>query len=693
MAHVLPFRPAVAPPRTIGDYERAHRLVHTYGSDTLAYFALRNDKRYFFSSDGEAMIAYAYLGRYALASGDPIGRPESIDLVIREFRTMCRRQGWGCAFLAVRQSDSIRYAMLGLRSFYLGEEAVIDCAAFTLEGKKNKSMRQSVQRVARTHRFVMLAESEAGPALVDQLNDVSRRWRGRAPERGFTMALSRAVEGANPEHLLCVAFDAEGRPDGFLRLVPLFGGEPGMTLDMMRRVPGSPNGVIEFLVANAIFALRDQGVSQLSMNFALMGRLFSHEFDLTRRERMLKSVVSLGNPFFQIKSLHEFNRRFRPTWRPRVIVYEERWALPRIAVLYGGVEGFLALPLIGRYFVPERFDHGHTGSPLAGWGGLLDVADEPVQVLEPHDVGGVPVDVQRRPGDAPGDELGVGRGDQAVLATVGHQGRHVDAGEGVIDAGVGGEGGLGVVLAAVDGVGDHQAGGRAGVGHLDDLLHVGRAPVGAGGRERQIEELVQVAGLERRLGAAVGRNGAGAAGGRPAEHQGAGLSGVGGGEGQGDLTTGRPPDDRRAVETQRVDERRQVVAHLADRERGGGGVGAVPDAPQVVHRDLVALGEPAGKLGAPHRHRRALPDDEDHRWTGPELAVADRDVPGLHLAYRPEEGDLARGHGAGHLVAGDRYRRGLLGPVVGGRHGVAGTGLDEAAGARRDQQGDEGRRR
>jgi len=201
--------------------------------------------------------------------------------------------------------------------------------------------------------------------------------------------------------------------------VPLFGGEPGMTLDMMRRVPGSPNGVIEFLVANAIFALRDQGLTQLSMNFALMGRLFSHEFDLTRRERMLKSVVSLGNPFFQIKSLHEFNRRFRPTWRPRVIVYEERWALPRIAVLYGGVEGFLALPLIGRYFVPERFDHGHTGSPLAGWGGLLDVADEPVQVLEPHDVGGVAVDVQRRPGDPPGDELGVGRRDEAILAAVG----------------------------------------------------------------------------------------------------------------------------------------------------------------------------------------------------------------------------------------------------------------------------------
>ena len=51
------------------------RLVHTYGWDTLAYFALRGDKSFFFSPDGEAMIAYTYIGGYALVAGDPIGPP------------------------------------------------------------------------------------------------------------------------------------------------------------------------------------------------------------------------------------------------------------------------------------------------------------------------------------------------------------------------------------------------------------------------------------------------------------------------------------------------------------------------------------------------------------------------------------------------------------------------------------------
>ena len=539
MALVDVSRPVVHRPRFLGDYERARQLVRAYGSDTLAYFALRDDKRYFFSSDGEAMIAFATIGNCALASGDPIGHPDSIDLVIGEFLEMCRRRGWCCAFLAARESEADRYADAGLRTFYLGEEAVIDCRAFTLEGKRNKSMRQSVHRVARTYRFEMLTESEAGPELVAQLNALSRRWRGKAPERGFTMALSQAVAGVNPDYQLCVAFDEDGVPGGFLRLVPLFGGEAGMTLDMMRRDPATPNGMIEFLVANTVFALRDQGLVELSMNFAVMGRLFSPDVRLTPGQRLLKAIVSLGNPFFQIQSLHEFNRRFRPTWRPRVIVYQR--GLPRIALLYGGIEGFLDLPLIGRLFVRAQFDYSSEDHPPSGGPGrLFDVADEPVEILEPHDVGRVTVDVESRVGDPAGDELRVAGRDEPVLSPVGDDGGYLDPMERLVHARVGGEGLLRVLLPSVDLVGEPEGVGVAGIGvdHVQHLLHVGVAPGDAGGREGEVEELVEVAGPVGGVGETVGLHRRGPAGRGPGEHQRSGLAGVVGGEGQGDLTTG-----------------------------------------------------------------------------------------------------------------------------------------------------------
>ena len=165
IALTLLFRPIVARPQgEEGAWEHASRLVHTYGFDTLAYFALRDDKSFFFSSDGEAMIAYTYVGRYALASGDPIGRPESIELVIDEFLTMCRSRAWGVAFLAVLEANRDLYVERGLHTFYLGDEAIVHCKGFSLKGKKWKSVRQSAQRVERTFRFEMMAETEASPA-------------------------------------------------------------------------------------------------------------------------------------------------------------------------------------------------------------------------------------------------------------------------------------------------------------------------------------------------------------------------------------------------------------------------------------------------------------------------------------------------------------------------------------------------
>jgi lysylphosphatidylglycerol synthetase-like protein (DUF2156 family) len=350
----LLFRPIVAR-ATQGDDEWKHasRLVHDYGSDTLAYFALRDDKSFFFSSDGEAMIAYTYIGRYALASGDPIGRPESIVRVIDEFIAMCQERAWGVAFLAVLESTRDLYVERGLHTFYLGDEAIVDCRGFNLKGKKWKSIRQSSARVERTYRYEWLDEVDASPELIRDLNDLSAKWRGKAPERGFTMTLSRDVEGKNPEFKLCVALDEQDRPGGFLRIVPLHGGAKGYTLDLMRRDPETPNGMTEFLLTRTLMHMDELGYERLSMNFAAWGRLFYEDLHYTVPQRIAKQLLELVNPFYQIKSLKAFNQRFYPEWVPRVIVYDDVRALPRVGLLFGGIEGFMSIPVVGRYLLPK----------------------------------------------------------------------------------------------------------------------------------------------------------------------------------------------------------------------------------------------------------------------------------------------------------------------------------------------------
>jgi lysylphosphatidylglycerol synthetase-like protein (DUF2156 family) len=239
-----------------------------------------------------------------------------------------------------------------MKAVYLGDEAIIRCDQLDIHGPGMKKLRHSVARVAKDHTFTLLRESDAGPELVAQLNAISEAWRGKDPERGFTMALSQDVTGESEEMVIALARDEAGRPVGFLRLVPCFGDEPGYSLDLMRRDPDAPNGITEFLIVRAAEELGREGVVRLSMNFAAWGRLFDAEAELGPRDRALKWVVGKLNPFFQIKSLHDFNEKFQPQWLPRSMVYEEAADLPHVGILYAGVEGFLNIPLLGRLLVP-----------------------------------------------------------------------------------------------------------------------------------------------------------------------------------------------------------------------------------------------------------------------------------------------------------------------------------------------------
>jgi lysyl-tRNA synthetase class 2 len=217
-----------------------------------------------------------------------------------------------------------------------------------------KSVRSAVTRVGRDHRFRLMRETDASPQLVEDLNGIRERWRGKAPERGFTTELGGGVRGENPDFLLAVAFDSDERPLGFLRLVPCFGPDPGWSLDLMQRDPDAPHGMTEFLIANAALAFGERGFTRLSMNFAAWGRLFDTGAELSLGQRIAKKLAEVLNPYFQIKSLRDFNAKFDPRWAPRSIMVEDVGSMPRVGLLYASVEGLLNLPLVGRSLEPRQ---------------------------------------------------------------------------------------------------------------------------------------------------------------------------------------------------------------------------------------------------------------------------------------------------------------------------------------------------
>jgi lysyl-tRNA synthetase class 2 len=184
----------------------------------------------------------------------------------------------------------------------------------------------------------------AAPAL-EELEVVSLSWRGSAPERGFSMALDALDAARHPDSVVLVARDRDGRARGFLQLVPCYG-RRAMSLAAMRREREATNGLTEFMIVRAIELLRERGVDELSLNFAVLGRLLHRPEG--RVERLLGALGRRASTRFQIESLYRFNAKFFPRWEPRYLLYEGALGLPRAPLAALWAEGQIPRMRLGR---------------------------------------------------------------------------------------------------------------------------------------------------------------------------------------------------------------------------------------------------------------------------------------------------------------------------------------------------------
>ena len=345
IAYVV-FRPLAAP-RSLPDAtlrRAAVDLVRRHGSDTLSFFKLRRDAQYLFSPDGRAFVGYRIENRVLLVSGDPVGPDEALPELARAVCRLAETHGLELGVLGASERMLALWREAGMRTLYLGDEAVVDTAAFSLEGRAIRKVRQSVARLEAAGYDVELRDVSAlDERTMAELERVSTLWRGSASERGFSMAMDSLRCEEHCDGSVALARDAAGMLRGFIHFVPTYG-RPAVSLSTMRRDRETPNGLMEFLVVRSIELLRESGVEEVSLNFAAFAR-FMHR-PRNPAERLIGRLARLANPYFQIESLYRFNAKFHPRWEPRYLAFERARRLPRVGLAAMWVEGQLPKPAL-----------------------------------------------------------------------------------------------------------------------------------------------------------------------------------------------------------------------------------------------------------------------------------------------------------------------------------------------------------
>jgi lysyl-tRNA synthetase class 2 len=319
------------------------RLLRRPDGDTLDPFILRRDKRYVFSPDRRAAVGFRYVHGVGLAAGDPVGDPASFAPAASAFVALCERMGWRPAVLAAREDRIPIYASLGLRAIYIGDEAVIDVADFTLDGRRMRNVRQSVNHTIRFGVTTeIVREGDIDLRLRRQLQRLAAEHRAGDPEYGFSMALGEQFTGRYPECVVVLARDRDARPVGFQRYVPCREGR-ALSLDSMRRLPGSANGVNERMIVDMVSWARERGIDVVSLNFAAFRSMMEEGVELEPVQNLSIWVIRRFDGKFgvQLDTLRRFNDKFRPRWVPRFAAYRSPADLPAIGFAAFSAEGFL----------------------------------------------------------------------------------------------------------------------------------------------------------------------------------------------------------------------------------------------------------------------------------------------------------------------------------------------------------------
>ena len=338
----------------------ARTIIEKHGGDTLDYFALRDDKSWFFT--GESLVAYSVINGVMLVSPDPIGPPGDRAAVWSDAMDFAQSNNWVPSVLAASQSWLPVYRASGLVDHYIGDEAIVDAGTFSLAGKSMKSLRGAYNRVKKAGCHVECFDSSdaISPELKDQLLELMTETRQGEAERGYSMTLSRIFDTRDQGLLLAVCFGADGRPMAFNQYIPASAVD-GYSLDLMRRSndPDAPNGLTDFVIIETLQWMAERGLHGLGLNFATMRAVLAGESGSGPWTSLERSVLHQFSETLQIESLWHFNQKYEPRWNPRYVVTGPHLPLAKSSLAIARAEAVTEIPVIGPLL--KTHEPAHSG--------------------------------------------------------------------------------------------------------------------------------------------------------------------------------------------------------------------------------------------------------------------------------------------------------------------------------------------
>ncbi|MDR2269492.1 MAG: phosphatidylglycerol lysyltransferase domain-containing protein [Sphingobacterium sp.] len=306
------------------DIQTAKELLRLYGRSPVDYFKTYGDKSFFFNEQRTGFISYRTSHGFAVALEGPVcpDEPDEIKNLILSFDRYCRVLGLKTVYYRVDKVLLGVYRQLGKKHFLIGEEALVDVQAFSLQGKKRKSLRNAVNNIEKRGCHAELYRAPLSDELVNKLRHVSDNWLSdmKRTERIFSQGMFD--ESKIKESHVITLEDADGKILSFLNIIPDYAPNEA-TYDLIRKLDEAPGGNMDILLLRFFEFCREEGYPILNMGLAPFSGFDNKKGSI---ERMINFLYH-KDYFKGTKGLREFKEKFEPKWIEKYIVYSHDFDL------------------------------------------------------------------------------------------------------------------------------------------------------------------------------------------------------------------------------------------------------------------------------------------------------------------------------------------------------------------------------
>ncbi len=328
-------------PPSEAELAQALPLIRRFHS-AQAHLALMGDKSLLFDPAHKAFVMFDTVGRSWVAMGDPVGSDEAARReLVWTFLEQCERAGGWPVFYQVSPADLDLYLEVGLNLLKIGEEARVRLDRFNLDGKSRKVLRNTVNKLGREGLRLEIVPAHAVAPLLPQLKQISDAWLcdKNVREKRFSLG------AFDPDYLvrtpMAVAW-LDDRPVAFANLF-LTETREEASVDLMRHLPDSPGGIMDYLFVELMLWARAEGYRWFNLGMApLAGLQNRRQAPLWNRFGAL--VFGRGERFYNFRGLQRYKDKFDPEWEPRYMAVPGGIALPMIltnvaSLISGGLTG------------------------------------------------------------------------------------------------------------------------------------------------------------------------------------------------------------------------------------------------------------------------------------------------------------------------------------------------------------------